>query len=332
MSVIKANYDLQERGEIASRELGLRIPVLQRAVDPFFPIDCWQQWWLIEASLTYPEELPDYVFRPFTDYEGFAAFSSEYFVRQDSDGNLQFPTAYEIEQKYSQRDQAVLRQALRVAYKYADINMAIRDGYAPQPYFDEYMGIHLAKLSLYDETIDMQQPEFLVYLKSQHNNAYTLSQLGYIQTKQDQYEHFRYPLFETPEAHGHNHFLHCVYVDEFNWWKQITFTNDEPSGDQEEIRMIVGSADRMIPMPLRRALAYYDNVKRNKHTSPYEVVCSDTIWMMHIAINLYNEEGLFSDQFPLLNTMTQSGELYSFFGRKFDLTDYGKPANQYKSH
>jgi hypothetical protein len=50
--------------------------------------------------------------------------------------------------------------------------------------------------------------------------------------------------------------------------------------------------------------------------------------MMHVAINLYNEKGLFADGFPLLNNMSKSGEIYSFFGRKFDLNDYELPNNK----
>lgn len=40
------------------------------------------------------------------------------------------------------------------------------------------------------------------------------------------------------------------------------------------------------------------------------------IWMMHLAVNLYNEKGMFADEFVLADHLSQAGESYSFFGRK----------------
>lgn len=40
------------------------------------------------------------------------------------------------------------------------------------------------------------------------------------------------------------------------------------------------------------------------------------IWMMHVAVPLYNEEGLFADEFPYADHLSWAGEGYSFFGRK----------------
>ncbi|MEW6324058.1 MAG: hypothetical protein AB1515_01580, partial [Nitrospirota bacterium] len=44
-----------------------------------------------------------------------------------------------------------------------------------------------------------------------------------------------------------------------------------------------------------------------------------------LAINLCNEEGLFADTFSLIDTMSTTGEIYSFFGKKFNLSDYELP-------
>jgi hypothetical protein len=152
-----------------------------------------------------------------------------------------------------------------------------------------------------------------------------LAQLGYIQIKDNNLKKFRYPLFDTHEAHGHNHFLSCFYVDENGWWKQISTTNDEPANGEptnKKIKMFVGPVDGPVDLQLNDALTFYNDTKSKKHLSPYRIGCFDSFWMMHVAINLYNENGLFADTFPLIDTMTKTGEIYSFFGRKFDLDDY----------
>ncbi len=40
------------------------------------------------------------------------------------------------------------------------------------------------------------------------------------------------------------------------------------------------------------------------------------IWMLHLAVVVYNEKGLFADEFLYADHASQSGESYSFFGRK----------------
>jgi len=40
------------------------------------------------------------------------------------------------------------------------------------------------------------------------------------------------------------------------------------------------------------------------------------IWMMHLAVNLYNEQGMFADVFPLVNYFSLLGSNYTFFGEK----------------
>ena len=139
---------------------------------------------------------------------------------------------------------------------------------------------------------------------------------------------FRYPLFETPEAQGHIHYFACFYVDENGWWKIISMTNEEPTQEKQKIQMFIGPVDKNVPMRLNDALAFYNDTKNKKHLNPYHIGCFDSILMMHVAVNLYNEDGLFADTFPLIDTMTTTGELYSLFGRKFDLNDYEFPANK----
>ena len=328
---LKTNNRLPERQTRVSQEIGFRLPVLQKELDPFDPADCYRQWWLTEATFASDEAILDtqgtrLVVHPPSDFAGFAELSPDYFAWKDEMGKLQFPRNYDIARKYSAQDQALLRDALKAAYKYADVNVAIRDGYAPQPYYDEYMGVHFTNLSLLDETIDVNQPEFLAYIKSRRNNTYALAQLGYIQVRNNNMSRYQYPLFDTREAHGHNHFLSCAYVDEFGWWKQISITSDEPT--KKEINIPVGPLDKMMPMQSSDALDFYNDTKSKKHLSPHRVERHDSLWMMHVSVNLYNEDGLFADIFPLVDTMTTTGEIYSFFGRKLRFSDYVQPSGQ----
>jgi hypothetical protein len=156
---------------IAAQDLGLRLPVLEQTLDPAYPIDCYPQWWLTEGELY--ESNP----KPFSEYQNFTEYSPKYFAHKDAIGDLQFPEMYEIEKKYSRNDQKLLKRALTAAYKYADINVAIQDGYAIQPSFNRSMGIHLSNLALFDETMNIDEPEFLTYIKSRWNNSYVLAQI-----------------------------------------------------------------------------------------------------------------------------------------------------------
>lgn len=40
------------------------------------------------------------------------------------------------------------------------------------------------------------------------------------------------------------------------------------------------------------------------------------IWMMHLAVNVYNEKGLFADEFTYADHASWAGESYSFLGRR----------------
>ena len=344
---LKANYALQEKKTIASQDLGYRLPVLQRHNDSFYPTECTREWLLSISEITNLSGSPlsshkshpngeepshtngkmasDYP-KTFSAFPDFKEFSLEYFAHKDDLGNLQFPEKYEIEKKYSIHDQKLLKRALHAAYKYADINVAVQDGYLPVPSFIISMGIHFMNPSLFDETVNIDEPEFLTYIKSQSNNSYVMAQLGYIQIKNGEFKKFRYPLFETPEAQGHNHLLNVSYINERGWWRYAISTNDEPS--QEKMFVFVGPTGRWTTMESTKALAMYNDMKAFWAKNTTQAVISDSLWMMHVAINLYNEEGLFVDTFPLIDTMTETGEIYSLFGKKFDLNDYALQANK----
>ncbi len=307
---------MRERKSSLDRELGNRIPVLEQALDPVFPVNCYEQWWLTEADLF------DLQIRPLETFSGFESSSPGYFAHKDSNGNLKMPGLYGIEKKYSPEDQVRLGKALEAAYKYSDINVAIREGYRMQPSFNSSMGIHLSNPSLFDETVEIEKPEFLTYIKSRWNNSYVLGQLGYIMGRNNNFKPFQYSLFDAPEAKGHNHFLVCYYVNERNWFKQITITDDPPNPKNKTIRLFVENLGIEVPMTLEQAKGIYAEVQKRKEGSAYEVDCLDSVWMLHVAVNLYNENGLFSDQFALINTMSKTGKIHSFFGRNFSLDDY----------
>ncbi|MBI3566285.1 MAG: hypothetical protein HY079_13900 [Elusimicrobia bacterium] len=40
------------------------------------------------------------------------------------------------------------------------------------------------------------------------------------------------------------------------------------------------------------------------------------IWMMHLAVNVFNEKGLFADEFLYADHVSRTGESWSFLGRK----------------
>ena len=101
------------------------------------------------------------------------------------------------------------------------------------------------------------------------------------------------------------------------------YTKDEPT--EGKILVFLGSTGTWIPMESTDALAMYNDMKAQWAQSVDPVIFSDSLWMMHVAINLYNEDGLFADTFPLIDTMAKTGEIYSFLGRKFDPEDYVLP-------
>jgi alpha-D-ribose 1-methylphosphonate 5-triphosphate diphosphatase PhnM len=130
--------------------------------------------------------------------------------------------------------------------------------------------------------------------------------LGYILTKNNNFKKIIHTLFETHEAHAHNHFLDYFYVDENGLFKQITITDHEPTPEKERINLYLEYVGNEASVKLTDAIAFYSEVKNRMHTSPYrQIGCFDSMWMLHVAINLYNENGLFADTFPLIDTMSK---------------------------
>ncbi len=103
-------------------------------------------------------------------------------------------------------------------------------------------------------------------------------------------------------------------------------TNNEPT--DKKMLVFYEPLDTYLNLDPSEALSMYKDLKAQWAKDPRRVVISDALWMMHIAINLYNEEGLFTDVFPLIDTMAYTGDIYSFFGRKFDLNDYALPVSR----
>lgn len=310
-STLKSNYWLREKNNAQVVDVGQRLPVLRPEHDALYPVDCYRQWWLGGATLTMHERTS----RSFSQYPGFTAESVEYFAHRDTEGRLQLPKNYRVEQ-YSQHDQELLQRTLGAAYRYADVNAAVEDGYMTGKLFDDGMGIHFTNLSLLDETIDIDHPEFLTYIKSPLNNTYVLAQVGYIKTLDKGYKQFSYPLFEAQAAHGHNHFLGCIAVEEGNRLNG-NMVNYEPS-DVEIHHFHTPEGKKVVDWTIPKALQADQGSKQG------DTRCFDGVWMLHVAVNLYNEDGLFADSFPLINTMVEAGEVYSFFGRRYEPRDYAE--------
>jgi hypothetical protein len=183
------------------------------------------------------------------------------------------PKAYDAEKKLSAEDNARLAQALRAAYRYADVNRAYADGYRPEEFYSGGMGVHMHRIDLIlDDALDPGSPEFLTYVVSRTTGRWQLIEVGYIRRGLT-----RPKLFDAPEAHGHFH--------------------DENICVQE----IGGSLRTLAPSSRCDAPG-------QRRLGP--------IWMVHVAVNVYNPNGLFADEFQYPDVLSLSGDTYSFFGRK----------------
>ena len=204
----------------------------------------------------------------------FKAIDKTYFPYFEN-GKIYPPRRYAIEEKYSVEDQEKMKQALKAAYQYADINKAFRDGYRLIAEFASGMGIHMLNIKyIQSDAVNLEEPEFLSYVLNSKTEQYQLGQFGYIH--KGHRNHKRYPLFDTDEAQGHYHPVSCYPIRDKIF--QIVETCDEASEG------FVGP-----------------------------------VWMLHVALNLHNERGMFSDSFPLLDYFSVTAAQYSFFGENIQL-------------
>jgi hypothetical protein len=87
----------------------------------------------------------------------------------------------------------------------------------------------------------------------------------------------RVRLFDSPEAHGRLRRGRCLYV-----------------------------ADDIVRFRSRDGGESCDP-SRGDHPA-------DSFWIMNFAVAVYNDRGLFAEDFPLADRLSQGEELYSFYG------------------
>ncbi len=189
-------------------------------------------------------------------------------------GEIHPPKPYQVSERYSKADVERFKRALKVAHRYSDVNAAFADGFRLEDKFDAGMGIHMHHLGR------IMDPE--VAVEKPEFLTYVLNgATGRLQLMQLGYIHRGhsdlepYRLFDTPEAKGHFHTqMICVRVE-----RNVIVDVPDSAGCRKPGELAVAP-----------------------------------IWMMHLAVNVYNENGLFSDYFPYLNHLSREGLTFSFYG------------------
>ena len=225
------------------------------------------------------------------DYqEKFDAIDTTYFPHYDN-GEIHPPLKYGVGNRYSKQDIKKMESALKTAHRYADINRAVEDGYRiislPGPTFDPGMGIHAFNINyVLDREVRVEKPEFLTYVKNRYTGSFQLMQLGFIDQRTTHYK-----LFDAEEALGHFHpDASCLAID-----SDIYFA-------------VFSTLDK--------------RCKPNMRNLDNGTACDDgeyfmgPIWMMHFAVNVYNEHGMFEDSFPYVNYASSKGVAHSFYGKE----------------
>ena len=193
-------------------------------------------------------------------------------------GEIHPPKKYEVEKRYTKEDIKKMKLALKAAHRYADINKAFEDGYRLRPLFIQGMGIHMGNV---EYTMNGEvNPQKPEFLVYVKNRKTERFQLvGGGYIHRGHTDKKRYELFDTPEAQGHFQLgEYCVRIENNINQPRIDESCDEKRGDYR-----VGDK-----------------------------------WMMHVAVNLYNENGMFADRSPLLDYLSLTGTSYSFYGKRIE--------------
>jgi len=223
-------------------------------------------------------------------------------------GEIYPPKKYDVESNYSEQDIEKMKRALEIAYRYTDINKALEDGYLIRrtDVFDNGMGNHVVNVDyILDGEINMEKPDFLNYIKNYKTGRLQLAQLGFLDQRTTPPE-----LFDAKEAQGHFHVGNFCYLIESN----IYYTNPaealkdrngnfiNPSiGENSDIFSIIEDAEFEIP---------------NKRCDQEGGRSVSPIWMMHFAVNMYNDFGMFSDSFTYIDYLSSEGITHSFYGKE----------------
>ena len=227
----------------------------------------------------------------------------------EKNGEIYPPKKYDVGNNYSEQDIGKMKLALRTAYRYADINKALQDGYrVSDSGFAIGMGIHVQNIEyMLDNEISVEKPEFLLYIRNAKTDRFQLAQLGFITQSTKPYK-----LFDAKSAQGHFHAAtFCGVVKNDVFFDRFLM---------EYLASKDGSGFLVNPARIQD-LHIYDNlefdwVTTNRNCDEAGGKKIDPIWMMHFAVNMYNEFGMFSDYFPYVDYLSSEALTYSFFGEK----------------
>lgn len=227
------------------------------------------------------------------------------------DGAIYPPKKYDVENNYSEQDIEKMKRALKIAHRYADVNYAIEDGYRVVPSYSLGMGIHFDNINyIVDDEVTVEKPEFLTYIRNNNTGRYQLAQMGFIAQRTTPYK-----LFDAPEARGHFHIGRiCMREAKEGPYIQITQVSRYRNKEGE----IIGDG------AIRDSTIFQElGLEEVIENTPAECVDTggrqvDSIWMMHFAINMYNERGMFADVFPYVDYLSNKKITHSFYGEKID--------------
>jgi len=244
----------------------------------------------------------------FTDKFDKGIVDETYFPYYEN-GEIHPPQKYNVENNYSEQDIEKMKRALKTASRYADINKALEDGYLINyPHvFTRGMGAHVVNIDyILDDEVSMEKPDFLNYVKNYKTGRLQLVQIGFIAQRNTPYA-----LFDTEDAQGHFHVGNYCYTIKDNLY--IVY---------EVYGMIKNRIDNIIDPNALQSLNIFDSIEDS------ELKISDdsceqaggralnSVWMMHFAVNMYNEFGMFADYFPYVDYLSEKAITHSFFGKR----------------
>jgi hypothetical protein len=220
-------------------------------------------------------------------------------------GEIHPPKKYDVENNYSQHDIEVMKRALRIAYRYANINKAFEDGYFILNLYAMGMGFHIVNIDyILDNEASIEKPDFLNYVKNYKTGQMQLVQIGFITQGTTPYK-----LFDTEDARGHFHIGNYCYV-----------LNDHIYVDYSVSKMIKDKSGNTIAPFIIQNSDIFDSIA-NSELIALDGNCEQdggkatgSIWMMHFAVNIYNEYGMFADYSSYIDYLYANAITYSFFG------------------
>jgi len=221
-------------------------------------------------------------------------------------GEIHPPRKYDVENNYSAKDIEKMKVALKVARRYADINNALKDGYRIEDMedFPAGMGVHAVNIDyILDDKVSVEKPEFLNYVENRETGRFQLVQMGFISQRTVPYR-----LFEAKDALGHFHVgNYCFFLDKM-YMKYLSNAIKDIDNNSISPGLALGASIFDV-IESSELVTSEDTCDGGKAVGP-------SIWMMHFAVNMYNEFGMFSDYFAYIDYLSAQKVTHSFFGKK----------------